>query len=146
MYVTDEGTGSAIDAAHHAGLQKWSLVNGAWQLDYVLTNGLIGLVDGNLFGMDGQYPDVKTIGLRNLAGKVNEDGTVTLWATTSTSSASGDDGADPNRVVRITDRVRALTMNAEVSAEHFLPVVGPTYGTVYRGVAYVADDDRAEKE
>ena len=46
MYVTDEGTGSAIDAAHHAGLQKWSLVNGAWQLDYVLTNGLIGLVDG----------------------------------------------------------------------------------------------------
>jgi hypothetical protein len=28
----------------HAGLEKWSLVNGVWQLDYVLTNGGVAYV------------------------------------------------------------------------------------------------------
>jgi hypothetical protein len=137
MYVTDEGTGNATDAAHHAGLEKWSLINGTWQLDYVLTQGLIGTVDANLTGHDGPYPNVTTIGLRNLTGVVDGDGTVTLWATTSTSSASGDNGADPNKVVRITDYVAAMTMTGRVTRESFKTVVGPTYGTVYRGVAYV---------
>lgn len=136
MYVADEGTGNALDASEHAGLEKWSLVNGVWQLDYVLTKGLIGVVDANLFGPDGQYPDVTTIGLRNLSGVVKAN-TVTLWATTSTSSASGDNGADPNKVVRITDQVAATTLTGSVSQETFTTVVGPTYGTVYRGVAYV---------
>jgi hypothetical protein len=80
---------------------------------------------------------VTTIGLRNLTGIVHEDGTVTLWATTSTSSASGDNGADPNKVVRITDDVTATTMTGRVMKESFETVAGPTYGTVYRGVAYV---------
>jgi hypothetical protein len=139
MYVTDEGTGSATDAASHAGLEKWSLVSGTWTLDYVLTNGLIGTVDGNLFGFDGQYPDVTTIGLRNLTGVVGKDGSVTLWATTSTSSASGDNGADPNRVVQITDQLSATAMTSAVAGEVFRKVAGPTYGTVYRGVAYVPE-------
>ena len=138
MYVTDEGSGNATDTATHAGLEKWSLVNGRWQLDYVLTKGLIGTVDTNLFGNAGQYPDVTTVGLRNLTGVVDEkDGTVTLWATTSTSSASGDQGADPNKVVRITDDLAATTATLTVTHESFEAVVGPTYGTVYRGVAYV---------
>jgi hypothetical protein len=138
MYVTDEGTGAAVDAAQHAGLEKWSLVKGTWQLDYVLTKGLIGTVDTNLFGYDGQYPDVTTIGLRNLTGTVSDNGTVTLWATTSTSSASGDNGADPNKVVRIVDDVAATTLTGSVALETFETIAGPTYGTVYRGVAYVA--------
>ncbi len=138
MYVTDEGTGNALDQTSHAGLEKWSLVDGVWQLDYVLTSGLIGTVDSNLTGADGQWPDVTTIGLRNLTGVVNEDdGTVRLWATTSTSSASGDNGADPNKVVEITDELGATTMTAAVAGESFRAIVGPTYGTVYRGVAYV---------
>ena len=141
MYVADEGTGAAVDVSTHAGLEKWSLVNGTWQLDYVLTNGLIGQVDSNLFGYDGQYPDVTTIGLRNLTGVVNDNGTVTLWATTSTSSASGDNGADPNKVVRIVDKVSATTLTGRVADETFKTVAGPTYGTVYRGVAYVGDGD-----
>jgi hypothetical protein len=139
MYVTDEGTGSSVDAAQHGGLQKWSLVNGTWQLDYVLKNGLVGTVDSNLFGHDGQYPDVTTIGLRNLTGVVNDNGTVTLWATTSTSSASGDNGADPNKVVRIVDEVAATTLTDSVAEETFKTIAGPTYGTVYRGVAYVGE-------
>jgi len=140
MYVTDEGSGSHLDATQHAGLQKWSLVNGTWQLDYVLTNGLIGKVDGNLFGYDGQYPDVTTSGLRNLAGVVNHDGTVTLWATTSTSSASTDNGADPNKVVTIVDDIAATALTGNAAQESFRTIAGPTYGTVYRGVAYVPRD------
>ena len=139
MYVADEGSGSTTDTAQHAGLEKWSLVSGTWQLDYVLTNGLIGVVDTNLYGYDGQYPDVTTVGLRNLAGRVNADGTVTLWATTSTSSASGDNGADPNKVVQITDQVAATSLTGSVARETFTTVAGPTYGTVYRGVAYVSN-------
>ena len=137
MYVSDEGTGSSTDATQHAGLEKWSLVNGTWQFDYALTNGLIGTVDANLTGSDGRYPDVTTIGLRNLTGVVDEvDGTVTLYATTSTSSASTDNGADPNKVVKITDAIAATSAD-QVAHEQFSTIVGPTYGTVYRGVAIV---------
>jgi hypothetical protein len=110
-------------------------VNGVWQLDYVLSAGLIGTVDTGLNGSDGQYPDVTTVGLRDLTGVV-EGNKVTLWATTATSSASGDPGADPNKVVQIIDDLGATTMTA-VANEAFTVVAGPTYGTVYRGVAYV---------
>ena len=96
MYVSDEGSGNATDTSTHAGLEKWSLVSGTWQLDYVLTQGLIGVVDSGLTGPDGTYPNVTTVGLRNLTGVVNGD-QVTLWATTSTSSTSGDNGADPEQ-------------------------------------------------
>jgi hypothetical protein len=136
MYVTDEGSGNATDVSSHAGLEKWSLVNGTWQLDYVLTNGLIGAVD-NVTGSDGPWPPVTTVGLRNLTGVVNQStNTVTLWATTSTSSTSTDNGADPNKVVTITDSIPATTLGA-VASEAFSVVIGPTYGTVYRGVAHV---------
>jgi hypothetical protein len=136
LYVSDEGAGNATDSASHAGLEKWSLVSGVWQLDYVLTGGLIGQVDTDLNGADGQYPNVTTVGLRNLTGVVNGD-QVTLWATTSTSSAAGDNGADPNKVVVITDQLSATTLTGPVAGESFSTVTGPTYGTVYRGVVFV---------
>jgi hypothetical protein len=97
---------------------------------------LIGVVDGNLNGPDGQYPDVTTVGLRNLTGVVLGN-RVTLWATTSTSSASGDNGADPNKVVEITDDIGATTLTSAVAHESFRVVAGPTYGTAYRAVAFV---------
>jgi hypothetical protein len=34
----------------------------------------------------------------------------------------------------------ATTMTSVVSREAFKTLVGPTYGTVYRGVAYVAEE------
>jgi hypothetical protein len=102
----------------------------------VLTQGLIGVVDSNLNGADGVYPNVTTVGLRNLTGVVN-GGQVTLWATTSTSSTSGDNGADPNKVVVITDQLSATTLTGAAATESFSVVTGPTYGTVYRGVAFV---------
>ena len=145
MYVTDEGTGDAADTAAppagHAGLEKWSLVSGTWQLDYVLTNGLIGGSYGPLSDSNGQnpWPAVTSVGLRNLAGRLNGDGTVTLWAvtsTTDTNAANTDVGADPNEVVQITDVVAATSAN-QVAKESFSVVAPPVYGKVYRGVAFV---------
>jgi hypothetical protein len=133
MYVTDEGTGNSSDVMTHAGLQKWTLSGGTWSLQYILTAGAIGTVDSGLSGADGAWPTVTTIGLRNLSGVVNGD-QVTLWAVTCTSSTSGDNGADPNKIVTITDQLSATTLP---SAESFHTVVGPNYGTVYRGVAFV---------
>jgi hypothetical protein len=66
-------------------------------------------------------------------------GTVTLWAATSTSSASGDNGANPNKVVTITDQLEATSLTGNVARETFTTVAGPTYGTVYRGVAYASN-------
>jgi hypothetical protein len=64
---------------------------------------------------------------------------VILWATTSTASTSGDNGADPNRVVQIVDKLSATTLTGSVANETFKTLAGPTYGTVYRGVAYVGE-------
>jgi hypothetical protein len=135
MYVTDEGTGGTEDAfttGTHAGLQKWTLKDGTWQLQYVLTKGLLGVVD-NVTGYDGPWPAITTSGLRNLTGRINGDGTVTLWATTSTTSASTDNGADPNKVVEINDNIAAT----QAGGASFTTVVGPVYGTVFRGVGFV---------
>jgi hypothetical protein len=133
MYVTDEGLGNTADQTTHAGLEKWTLSGGTWSLQYVLSAGAIGTVDSGLTGADGPWPTVTTVGLRNLTGAVNGD-QVTLWAVTCTASTSGDNGADPNKIVVITDQLSATTLPA---GESFQTVVGPTYGTVYRGVAFV---------
>ena len=39
--------------------------------------------------------------------------------------------------MRITDHLAATTATSTVMHESFETVAGPTYGTVYRGVAYV---------
>jgi hypothetical protein len=133
MYVSDDGTANATDASSHAGLQKWTRgSDGTWHLQYVLRNGLVGAVD-NVTGSDGPWPAITTIGLRNLTGRVNGDGTVTLWAATSTKSASVENGADPNKVVQITDQISAT----HVGNQSFTTVAGPVYGTVFRGVGFV---------
>src|ERR1019366_6901840 len=80
LYVGDEGDGMAADAAGSttAGLQKWTLTNGTWQMAYVLQNGL-NL--GQTYTI-ANYPSSispATDGLRNITGKVNGDGTVTIW-------------------------------------------------------------------
>ena len=133
LYVADEGNGGTINDTH-AGLQKWTLVNGTWMLAYTLQSGL------NLYtpyAVEG-YPSALNpynTGLRNLAGRVNADGTVTLYAATSTNSASGDAGADPNSVVSITDLLIATSLP---QSESFSIVEGPQYGVVYRGVGIAA--------
>jgi hypothetical protein len=136
LYVADEGDGVIADAPQspYAGLQKWSLVNGSWTLDYVMQNGL-GL--GVQYGISG-YPSAlnpATDGLRNITGRVNSDGTVTIWAITSTVSASGDQGSDPNRLVVISD-VLANTNPAVAANEAFGVLRTANYGEVLRGISF----------
>ena len=76
-----------------------------------------------------------TDGLRNITGVVNRDGTATIYAITSTISGSGDQGADPNQLVAITDTVSAggPTLPA---GESFITLKTAGYGEVLRGVAW----------
>ncbi len=156
VYVADEGSGDNTYSAStggplgeytiatgqtNAGLQKWSFNGTSWVLDYVLQNGL------NL-GQPYTVPSYPTgtnsvtslpwapavDGLRNLTGYVNGDGTVSLYAATSTVSGGGDQGADPNALVSITDNLAATSLP---TSESFTTLMAPTYGQVVRGVAFV---------
>ncbi len=72
---------------------------------YVMNSGLnIGVP----YGVE-NYPTAlnpATGGCRNMTGQHNHDGTVTIFAVTSTLSTSGDQGADPNQLFKVTDRPR----------------------------------------
>jgi hypothetical protein len=74
-------------------------------------------------------------GLRQIAGKVNREGTVTIYAVTSTVSGSGDQGADPNQLVVITDKLSAANA-AAAAGEKFEVLRTAESGTVLRGVSY----------
>ncbi len=136
LYVADEGDGVKADAATStsAGLQKWSLVNGTWVEDYVLQNGLDLGISYSVPGLDAAF-NPATDGLRNLTGKVNGDGTVSLFAVTSTISASTDQGADPNKLVAIVD-VLSNTTAAQAAGEKFSVIDQAKYGEVLRGVSF----------
>jgi len=73
-----------------------------------------------------------TDGLRNITGRVNRDGTVTIWAVTSTVSGNGDQGADPNKLVAVTDNPATVTP----PAESFTTVRAAGFGEVLRGVSF----------
>jgi len=135
-----------------AGLQKWIFgtpVAGKWNLAYTLTSGLdLGMPYavpnsprggvypvGNNSGPGGSgFPWAPaTDGLRNITGVVNGDGTtVTIYAITSTISGSGDQGADPNKLVMITDTLS----DTSLPAESFSTVRTAGFGEVLRGVSF----------
>lgn len=162
LYVCDEGDGTLVTPAVNgnvadaqslatAGLQKWSLVNGTWTMLYVLQDGLnIGVP----YGVE-NYPaaiNPATGGCRNITGQHNHDGTVTIYAITSTISANGDTGADPNKLVKVTDRLDATTLptgdgdhDRDDRLGHFVTLRSAKAGEVFRGVALApkehGDDD-----
>jgi len=150
LYVADEGSGdntyangsyTAAAASTTAGLQKWvySATAGEWRLAYTLQNGL-NL--GAPYSVRGYPTGINAVtglpwapaadGLRNLTGQVNRDGTVSIWAVTSTVSGGGDQGADPNQLVEVTDSPTATT---PASWERFSTVVPALYDQVVRGVS-----------
>jgi hypothetical protein len=151
LYVADEGDGTNIyangeytDAAGQttAGLQKWvfNSTAGQWQLAYTLQAGLNLGQPYTVFG----YPtginaatglpwSPATDGLRNLTGRVNPNGTVTIWAITSTVSGGGDQGADPNKLVEITD---PLSATSPAAGESFRTIRTATFDEVLRGVSF----------
>jgi hypothetical protein len=153
LYVADEGSGAAptpsngvytnatAAAQPNAGLEKWvfNASTGSWQQAYTLQSGLNlgtpytvpGYPTGNNPATGLPWAPA-TDGLRNITGRVNRNGTVTIWAVTSTVSGSGDQGADPNKVVSITDQLGATTLPA---SETFATVRSARYGQVLRGVS-----------
>ena len=136
LYVADEGDGVLADAAGSktAGLQKWTLSGGTWTMAYVLQNGL---------NLGQPYPianyptalNPATAGLRNITGIVNSTGTVTIYAVTSTVSTNGDPGADPDKLVSITDTL-ANTTATGASAETFTTLRTAVAGEVLRGISF----------
>lgn len=153
VYVCDEGDGSLVSPAvngnvattlaqNMAGVQKWVMQNGSWSLVYVINNGLnIGVP----YGVPG-YPtslNPATDGCRNLTGRVNRDGTVEIWAVTSTVSANGDPGADPNRLVKVTDILSATSLPSGAGnpfIDRFVTLRTATIREVFRGIAFAPED------
>jgi hypothetical protein len=160
LYVADEGAGdntfsaasnsfTAAAASTTAGLQKWVLntTTNTWSLAYTLQAGLdLGVpytVKNYPTGINPVTVTTKvpagvpwspaTGGLRNLTGKVNGDGTVDIYAVTSTVSGNGDQGADPNKLVTIKDKLKATTLPAN---ESFTTLRAAKSGEVLRGVSF----------
>jgi hypothetical protein len=151
LYVCDEGDGTLVSPPINgnvadtqsqatAGLQKWSLIGGTWVRQYILQNGLnIGVP----YSVDG-YPsslNPATGGCRNITGRHNFDGTVTIFAITSTISANGDTGADPNKLVKVTDRVSDTSLpSGDGYLGHFFTIRSAKACEVLRGVTLAPDD------
>jgi hypothetical protein len=75
-----------------------------------------------------------TDGLRNITGQVS-DGHATIWGVTSTVSGNGDQGADPNKLVSVTDILSNLDP-AVAAKESFTTVQPAGYAEVLRGVSF----------
>ena len=152
LYVADEGngdntystaTGTYTNAAAQttAGLQKWIFSSGSWQLAYTLKAGLnlgvpytvAGYPSGNNSATNLPWSPA-TDGLRNITGQVQGD-SVTIWAITSTVSGNGDQGADPNQLVVITDALSNTTAGGAAN-ETFSTVRSAGFGEVLRGVSF----------
>ncbi|MBR0932500.1 hypothetical protein [Bradyrhizobium jicamae] len=151
LYVADEGNGATTyDAASNtytaaasqtgAGLQKWVFNGTTWTLAYTLQAGLgLGVpytIENYPTGTNTatKLPWVPaTDGLRNITGRVNRDGSATIWAITSTVSGSGDQGADPNELVMITDTLSATALPA---GESFVTLRTAKAGEALRGVSF----------
>jgi hypothetical protein len=144
LYVGDEGDSTMASAGTDkmSGLEKWVFDGAQWNLVYTLQKGLNLGVPYVVPTPPGAkpYPNPAPAGLRNLTGRRNEDGTVTIWAITSTVSASGDQGADPNQLVMITDRLDARTLPA---SESFKVLRTAKYGEVLRGVSFTPGTEAA---
>lgn len=79
--------------------------------------------------------------MRNIAGKVNGDGTVTIWAITSTTSGGGDTGADPDKLVVIKDKLKDTTLPTD---EKFTVLRTARFGEVLRGVSFAPGTGMAD--
>ena len=126
LYVADGGAPKQ-GGAGDGGLQKWSLVNNTWKLDYTLSSGLaLQQANANATAATASY----STGLIGLTGQVNANGTVSLYATTEP-----DFDTNSTSLVGITDTL-ANTTAAQSSGESFTTLATAAPDTVIRGVAF----------
>ena len=174
LYVADEGNGDTTYSAATnmytvaagqttAGLEKWVFddVTGSWTYLYTLQTGLnlgvpyavTGYPTGNN-ALTGLPWSPGTDGLRNITGEVNggdgdndqdDNRKVTIWGITSTVSGSGDQGADPNRLVKITDLLKN-TDPTVAAKESFSTILSAQALEVLRGVSSTPKDDGEDNE
>ena len=149
LYVADSGNGTdtyadggytAAAAQNLAGIQKWSLVDGTWTYAYTLNTGLGLGVPYTVCGLPAGTNPITGApwtpavdGIRNFTGKVNRDGTVTLYGVTTAVGGVSDYGADPNKLVEVTDKVGATALPA---GEKYKTLETATAGDVLRGVSF----------
>ena len=127
-YVADSGqpkNGNAGKAAlGEGGLQKWSLVNGAWTLDYDLVKGLNLVNNANA---NANTPTASGVtGLFGLTGQV-VNGQVELFAT-----SYGLNELSPSYLYEITDTLSDSTIG-QTSGESFTTLESAASGTLIRG-------------
>jgi hypothetical protein len=134
VYIADEGDGVRLGVAGKvttfAGLQQWKLSSGTWKNTAIFQSGLLTQATYTA----GLPWNVKTDGLRNISGHVNSDGSVTIFATTSTVSdeTTHDLGADPNELVSINIGSSSTPANTS-----FTVLQTAKSGERYGGVAYL---------
>lgn len=141
-YSTASGTYTTAAGQTLAGLEKWTFnsTTQQWNLAYTLQNGLNLGVPYTVY----DYPTGDnaatglpwapgTDGLRNLTGTASGKDMVTIYAITSTVSGNGDQGADPNKLMKITDQLSATTLP---SWEKFTTLRSAGNLEVLRGVSF----------
>ncbi len=117
LYIADGGDPKE-GGLGDGGLQKWSLVDGTWVLDYTLSEGLNMVPDTESDG---------TTGLIGLTGTV-EGGNVILYATNETVAET-----DQTYLYGITDTLSATTLPTD---ESFTLLETAAPDTLIRGVAF----------
>jgi hypothetical protein len=131
MYVADSGQPKSgqPDAAAlgEGGLQKWSLVNGVWDLDYDLVSGL-NLVDNSTANSNTPTASGVT-GLFGLTGEV-VGGQVELFAT-----SYGLNELSSSYLYEITDTLSDTTIT-QASGETFNTLESAPSDTLFRGVSF----------
>lgn len=158
LYVCDEGdliytanqtingrvNVADADTLATAGLQKWVLTtlsggSPTWVRENVIQNGLNLGVPYSV----PNYPasiEPATGGCRNITGVVNWDVTATIYAITSTISQNGDNGADPNKLVVVTDRISDIGSATDYDLDTFSTVRSARAGEAFRGVALAPEE------
>jgi len=152
LYVADEGDQFAGDTTLYthaaaqttAGIQKWifNSTTNTWSLAYTLQTGLELGVPYTV----NQYPTGNnaatklpwapaTDGIRNITGSVDNHGKAIIYGITSTVSGNGDQGADPNRLVAVTDTL-TNTDAAKATTEKFTIIRKAEFAEVLRGVSF----------
>jgi hypothetical protein len=119
LYVADGGAPKASGVGD-GGLQKWSLSNGTWTLDYTLSAGLNLVSNSSASG---------STGLFGLTGEVVGN-QVELFATNSTITDLGQ-----TYLYGITDSLTA-TSASQVSGESFSVLATAPADTNFKGVAF----------
>jgi hypothetical protein len=87
-----------------------------------------------------------TGGCRNIVGVVNHDGTATIYAITSTISLNGDNGADPNKLVKVTDRISAVQPATNGYLDTLVTIRSARAGEAFRGVALAPQDNNDQHQ